>query len=133
MDNLKTIPACSAYGQALAVLHSLELTAILPEPEIPLEERSLVIHREKKDFVKPTLGAFPNPTNGITYISYPADADGVASIELYDEIGRTVSIHQLTGKGILELNMAKQPAGIYLIRLMLEGKAIAENKIVVTE
>lgn len=127
-------PSSSAYAAALGVLYSLSLTDAMPEPEVPEEDRSYnVVTKKGWSETKVDLTAFPNPTNGATFISYPLEADGIGKLEVYDELGKLVLQSNLNTRGVFELDMTHKAAGVYLIRLVIEGKTIAENKLVVTE
>ena len=65
------------------------------------------------------LGIHPNPANEQVTITLPAH-DGVTNVELLDGLGRVVSSFlagESTGTAKVSLDVASQPAGIYLMRI----------------
>ena len=72
----------------------------------------------------------PNPVSGMTTISYHlSEGIGFAEIMISDAMGRKVrniSINQ-GNRGVVELNTADFPAGVYNYSLMVDGR-IAETK-----
>jgi hypothetical protein len=134
LENWAANPQSSAYGQAISVLHALGLTEVLPEPEIPFEDRGSMSepNRQRTVYV-PELSAFPNPASDHTFLTYPFEADGIGTLNVFSEMGQLVASHTLNGKGILELNTQKYAAGIYLLSIVVEGKSIVDSKLVVTE
>jgi Secretion system C-terminal sorting domain len=81
----------------------------------------------------PELSAFPNPASDHTFLTYPFEADGIGTLNVFSEMGQLIASHTLNGKGILELNTQNYAAGIYLLSIMVEGKSIVDSKLVVTE
>jgi hypothetical protein len=127
-------PLSSAFANALGILHSLNLTDVLPEPEVPVEERGLEVTLEKRPiFIKPQLSAYPNPAKESTYLTYPEEADGIGLLEIHDGLGQVMLSTKLNTKGIYELNTSNFKAGVYLLRIQVEGKTYAESKLIVIE
>jgi hypothetical protein len=127
-------PASSASGPALAVLHGLGLSDAEVEPEVPEEDRAYFTgDSEKRTYQKPEMSAYPNPASGITYISYPTDADGIGNLVIYDPLGQQVRTSLLNTHGIYELDTKNMASGVYLLQILVEGKTIAESKLVVLE
>jgi Secretion system C-terminal sorting domain len=127
-------PKSSAYGQAISVLHTLELTDVLPEPELPFEDRgSMTLTNPKRTVYLPELSAYPNPASDHTFVNYPSEADGIGTLEIYSPIGQLLDWYALNDNGVIELNTQVYPAGIYLLTINVEGKSIVDCKLVVTE
>jgi len=75
----------------------------------------------------------PNPTDGTTLIRYRIPQQtGQAQITLYSLKGEELKSFPITerGEGKLSLNTASLPAGIYLYRLVIDGKQIDVKKMV---
>ncbi len=69
-------------------------------------------------------GAFPNPFNPVTTISYSLEQDGVAHFTMYDLKGRIVGQMTKTGKqgeNTLSWDAQNLPSGIYFIRMNAAG------------
>jgi Secretion system C-terminal sorting domain len=127
-------PQSSAYGAAIAVLQSLEITDVLPEPELPFEDRGLFsLNIETREAYIPELAAYPNPAIDRTFVTYPTDADGIGTLKIYDSMGQLISSYPLNNKGIFELETDKLSVGIYLLSIVVEGKTLVESKLVVAK
>lgn len=133
LNNWASNPKSSAYGQAYSVLISLDRTDDLPEPEIPFADRSGAYYQEKgkKDPYIPTLSAYPNPCTDHTFVTYPIEAEGIGHLQIVDTMGKLIVHHQLNGKGIIEMDTNHFSSGLYLLTIVVEGKTIVENKLVV--
>ena len=71
-----------------------------------------------------TVVAYPNPAND----KFTIDLDGIATIKLYDMLGREAFTQNISGR--TEINISHLPKGIYCIYVISEGKVIRNNKIV---
>ena len=67
---------------------------------------------------------YPNPTNDKFFI----ELDGVASIKLYDLLGKEVLTQTANGKTEIDINHL--PKGIYNIQILSESKIIGNSKVV---
>lgn len=67
---------------------------------------------------------YPNPTND----KFTVEFDGIATIKLYDMLGKEVLTQTTNGK--TEININHLPKGIYNIQLFSEGKVVGNGKIV---
>lgn len=124
----------SAYGAAISVLHSLEVTEVLPEPELPFEDRSAFsLNPQMPDVYIPELSAYPNPATDHTFITYPADADGIGKLVVYDIMGKLVSIYILNGKGIIEIDTKQLVMGVYLLSILIEGQSTIDSKLIIID
>ena len=106
----------------------------LPEPEQPYEKRGdFELKTTTTPAYKPMLAAFPNPASDHTFITYPADADGIGALNVYDGLGQMIASHNLKHNGIFELVTRNLAPGMYLLSIVVEGKPIVESRLVVTE
>ncbi|MFN0032627.1 MAG: T9SS type A sorting domain-containing protein [Flavobacteriales bacterium] len=134
LENWAANPASAASAEALAVLHHLDLTDALPEPELPFDERGSNIRTVRKPKVSAiVLNTYPNPAKENTFVTYPSELDGIGQLHVYNELGQTISTLSLNGKGIAELDIQGYPVGLYLVCLVVEGKTLAETKLIVVE
>ncbi|MEM8599568.1 MAG: T9SS type A sorting domain-containing protein [Bacteroidota bacterium] len=73
------------------------------------------------------LSVWPNPVQSTMQVAYGLDAPGAVALDVYDLLGRRVEGATLgwQGPGTHEaaLNMARHPAGSYVVRLTREGQA----------
>ncbi|MEO0099316.1 MAG: T9SS type A sorting domain-containing protein, partial [candidate division WOR-3 bacterium] len=74
-----------------------------------------------------TLDIKPNPTKGLTTISYNLPEKEIATLKVYNALGELVYSAK-SEKNSFTLN--KLPAGIYLIRLETKGCTV-ERKMVI--
>lgn len=72
-------------------------------------------------------GAYPNPFNSSTLLTFALDRPGVVRISLFDMLGREVrevtEVWMDQGNQRLELNASDLPTGIYLIKLSQQGRS----------
>jgi hypothetical protein len=66
----------------------------------------------------------PNPTGGISTLSVSFAEPVDAVISIHDMLGRPVSVIKdyRVSNGVYPIDLSNHPAGIYLIRVMVEGK-----------
>ncbi|HRF38965.1 MAG TPA: T9SS type A sorting domain-containing protein, partial [Saprospiraceae bacterium] len=66
----------------------------------------------------------PNPTGGVSILSVSFAEPVDAIISIHDMLGRQVSVikDQRVSNGAYPIDLSNQPAGIYLVRVMVDGK-----------
>jgi len=78
----------------------------------------------------------PNPFNGFTQIEYvvPSSASS-ASISIFGTSGQLMKILQIQhiGKGTLDVNASDLPSGTYAYTLVVDGKTVDTNKMVISK
>ena len=79
------------------------------------------------------LDNYPNPFNPSTIIRYEIPQDGLATLKIYDEIGRLVKTlvnqYQSKGRYNINFNASQLASGIYFYRLS-EGNFISTKKMI---
>lgn len=82
-----------------------------------------------------TLNAFPNPTSGVTDITYNVAEAGYSEIRIIDASGRLVNTlakgDKSPGNYVAQLDVANLPEGMYFVQFASENSLITK-KIVVT-
>ncbi|MBL7935830.1 MAG: hypothetical protein JNM51_08505 [Bacteroidia bacterium] len=79
-----------------------------------------------------SFNLFPNPNNGSMIMFYDLGADKEAELNLYDVTGKLINNYVLqNGIGNLEINEAQLHNGIYFYRILVKGKIIHTNKVVI--
>lgn len=74
----------------------------------------------------------PNPFNGSTTIQYALPEKlGVASLIVYDLNGRAIATYSITGKGAIEFDANGLPNGTYGYSIIVNGKNIASQKMII--
>jgi Metallo-peptidase family M12B Reprolysin-like/Secretion system C-terminal sorting domain/Bacterial pre-peptidase C-terminal domain/Fibronectin type III domain len=76
--------------------------------------------REEQLITASKISVFPNPASNVLTV-HIAQLKGTADISLLDMYGKTVA-QQRTAKINTEINIENLPAGIYLVRVINEGK-----------
>lgn len=136
VQTLRDIAAAQGQGavQAQAWL------ALLGEPTPEVVLLPTQSKRRKPERVRmqaasqPTLAAYPNPTNGPTYLTYEV-AEGVQQVELrlHDAQGKLCLAERLAPKnGIAELRLRDLPTGLVVANLYWDGIHVAETKVALT-
>jgi hypothetical protein len=75
------------------------------------------------------INIYPNPTNGILNVSISSELAGVASIEVYDAIGKLV-IKDTLSNDANTINLSKLEDGMYVFKIINNNKAIKVGKVV---
>ena len=111
-------------AQAAAILLSLDEPAPLPPVRFPDTSKSRRVVRRTKTVapLDPTLACYPNPSNAVTYVTYPAELDGSAMMIL-DAKGSMVRTFTLQTHGLLEMDTKQLPGGMY--QLAVPGTAFS--------
>lgn len=77
--------------------------------------------------------AYPNPARDQVMITYPEGAEQ-GTLEIFDAQGRRVAVRPVQGRrGVVEMDLRGWGAGLYLARLLYEGRPLAEVKFNVTK
>lgn len=104
---------CEQTKSSSRLMHTEESTTGTPE-----KERSFVL--------------FPNPNNGNMVLTYDLGDDDQAEMHLFDVTGKLVNSYALSNHtGTLEMNEARLQNGIYFYRILVKGKTINTNKVVI--
>ena len=119
-----------------AVIFKSELLATLPRIEKPKSEQPTPQPANHNPNSAGVLGQnIPNPTNGITTISYETYTDGVVEIRIYNIMGqcvKTLPQGNLTdGKHQTTISLTGIPAGIYHYVLYVNGERADAKKMVI--
>ena len=85
------------------------------------------LNNVKAQEVKETLAGkqliiYPNPTKGRITVEMPLSEGDVARITLFDVQGKTLTDLKNIGP-TTELDLSGQPAGVYLMRIIINSKA----------
>ena len=113
---------------ALGILQEIGAADFEPEPQVPIQFRSLSVKQDDHNQDLPLLGVWPNPTSTSAWIHYPIEADGNGLLQVYDPIGRLVHSFTPNSNGLVELNMDNLGSGIYLVQLVAFDKIVDSIK-----
>lgn len=86
----------------------------------------------KADQLRRISTIYPNPTNGIANINYQLVPTQTATISLFDITGRLLSTTTVNNSGTYSFDTNIYPSGIYLCKIMVDGKLIKTEKLVVS-
>lgn len=114
---------------ALGILQEIGLADFEPEPRVPIQYRSLQIGKDKRNEELPLLGVWPNPASGSAWLHYPIEADGNATIQVYDPQGRLMNSFQPNTHGLVELSLKNYESGIYIVQLIAFDKVVESIKL----
>jgi hypothetical protein len=108
----------SAHAFAWGVLHLLNLTDLLPEPEDP--DTGTRMHSNGEaivDFseVSEKLWLSPNPCSDFLVVGFPREEQDKGIISIFDGSGKLVLQNSGNPNGIQEVDTSKLPIGIYVI------------------
>jgi hypothetical protein len=84
--------------------------------------------QRRTTYAPPLLGAYPDPAREQVRITFP-EGFGTGTLEVFDSQGRLVSTLPLGGrKTFAEMDLRGLSEGLYLVRLVFEGMAVADTK-----
>jgi hypothetical protein len=118
---------------ALSILHELGLGNQEPEPKFPIQYRSLKTRSNDYENENKLLGVWPNPASGSAWLTYPNEADGLGSVEIYDMQGRLINKFTPSSNGLVEIQLSNYSNGVYVVRLIAFEKEIDNVKLTVIE
>jgi len=81
----------------------------------------------------PEYNVFPNPSTGISNLTFEHDSKGELSIEIFDLQGKRVFVQdKIDFDHYYEdvINIANQPSGIYIVELSLNGEKFTKELVV---
>lgn len=81
------------------------------------------------DFEK-QVSLYPNPSAGLTNVSFYMDKSGKASVQIFDTFGKMVySVDQklASGENTMKLNTSMLSDGIYILKLTIDNKSISKK------
>jgi hypothetical protein len=87
----------------------------------------------EETFQTDALHIYPNPSDGKFNIEYFATDHSTAIVETFDHLGRLVRsevMHVYAGQNNLNLELADQPAGIYMVRINA-GNEVRTGKVII--
>ena len=95
-----------------------------------VKENTVVVHNSRtfeKEDVKPEVkwNIYPNPVVDILHIT---GLEGFYTIKIVDAVGQVVKSEKGTSTE-LDLDMSKNPAGMYMIKIESQGKSITRKLI----
>ena len=76
------------------------------------------------------IAVYPNPVNDFLYVKILEEGNGEATIELYDTQGKLIQSHFDKYPGTHTLEMSTLKAGLYMVRISLDGKYLSSRRII---
>jgi hypothetical protein len=76
------------------------------------------------------ISIYPNPVDDYLFVKILEEGNGEATIELYDSQGRQIQSHIDKYPGTHTLEMSELKAGIYMVRISLDGKYLSSRRII---
>lgn len=121
-------------GDAWGWLYANGATDSLPGQPVIVENRSFTLanHHDK---AKPErfLQAWPNPAKDRVVLTYPREADGMGLVQIFNADGRLVNEFTASDAGFQEINLNGWPTGLYIAKLIVNGKDFETVKISVVK
>jgi len=76
------------------------------------------------------ISIYPNPVNDYLIVKILEEGNGEAAIELYDTQGKLIQSHIDKYPGTISLEMSTLKAGLYMVRISLDGKYLSSRRII---
>ena len=76
------------------------------------------------------ISIYPNPADDYLFVKILEEGNGEATIELYDSQGRQIQSYIDKYPGTHTLEMSELKAGIYMVRISLDGKYLSSRRII---
>jgi len=74
---------------------------------------------------------YPNPANQVAKLNYNLQGNSRLQCGVYDMLGKLVYNESVTGQGAIEIPVKKLPLGTYFCRLILDGKLVETQKLMI--
>ncbi len=118
---------------ALGILWFIGASDELPVPMLPQYLRSEKIPSNYESInIEALLSVYPTLASDEVFITYPADADGIAVLEIIALDGRVIESIPLNGtNGLYALNLEHFAAGMYVASLRIDNLLLAAQKFTV--
>jgi hypothetical protein len=113
---------------ALSILHLLGETDEMPEARIPMQYRSAFIAAKQETSESSLMSVFPTNAVSEIMVGYPAEADGMSELLVFDAQGRLISRLKLNHNGFLSLNISHYAQGSYHVVLFSNGMNMASGR-----
>jgi len=126
-------PGSGAMAWAsLLAMHELDS---VPMPQLPGMMKSLIPQRPQRSVVNetPVIGVLPNPASDRIAYTIPVH-DGLEQgmLEAFDAQGHLINAIPLNGRrGLIESSVAGWRAGLYMVRLVVDGRSMGSAKFTV--
>ena len=91
----------------------------------PVNETGIIVLEKEDDSFK--LQVFPNPTNGLFNINIPG-IETRFQVDIFNMVGSSILNREYSEKTV-SVNISNYPAGIYLVRVTINGVSI-QGKII---
>ena len=75
---------------------------------------------------------YPNPAENVVYYEYPIKEGASVVFEIYDQLNKKILFLNMNAT-ILTINTSNLPNGVYNYRLILDGKVVDHNKLVIVK
>lgn len=131
LKDIAEIDSDLSFGIAKGILNDLGENSSEPEPNFPMQLRSLEINNGSNKKHVPLLGISPNPAQGKTWIHYPIEAEFNAEIQIFDPKGRLIQILKPNSLGLSELLLEKYESGVYVLQLVVCQRILDNIKLIV--
>ena len=76
------------------------------------------------------ISIYPNPADDFLIVKILEEGNGESTIELFDSQGRLIQSHIDKYPGTHTLEMSELKAGIYMVRISLDGKYLSSRRII---
>jgi len=79
------------------------------------------------------LQAWPNPAKDRVMLTYPREAEGMGIVQVFNTDGRLMHEFRASDAGFQEINLTGWPNGLYIAKLIVNGKDFETVKISVVK
>jgi hypothetical protein len=119
-----------AKGDAWGWLYANEQTDSLPAQPVVVEPRSgSLLSHEPLSKPERFLQAWPNPAKDRVVLTYPREANGMGIVQMFNADGRLVHEFNASDAGFQEINVTGWSPGLYIAKLIVNGKDFETVKI----
>lgn len=101
---------------------------MLPTNEIELTLKSAKTDKPKKRAQTVELTVFPINATTEVFVGYPAEADGMSELLVFDAQGRLISRLKLNHNGFLSMDISHYAQGSYHVVLFSNGLNVASGR-----
>lgn len=105
-----------------------ELDSIPPLPNLNTQRSFSLFTNDEEAKAERWLQAWPNPAKDHVVLTYPREANGIGMVQVFGSKGEFIREFSASDVGFEEINITGWSPGIYIAKLLVEGKTFETVK-----
>ncbi len=130
---IRNSTGCEDFSQTVVITGGAPMAAYNTNPNIDNSSESAKNEEDlfETDDEMLQFQLYPNPAKGTTQLYYQLALQQTATLQITDLMGKQLQQITLSNSGTHTIDLNNYPNGIYLCQMMIDGKLISTQKLVV--